>query len=327
MLLLIMGISVEWGIQVTIQQLHNFVTVAECGSINSASERLFISQQALRLSISSFEKKLGITLFIRTPRGTRLTEQGQAILEDAKRILSIVDGWQIHATQPLIEAETVEVLASTVVCNTVLTDVIKECHISYPALNIRLFHTRDDEMIATIGKNAIGVIGSAPTDIVSGKLRPFALKQNYAFDTFGEDYFYIYLNTSNPLVKKEYLTTDDLSELTLAAYPGEDSHFYYRHIHSYFKKPGAFFIEKQESIFQIIAEMEDVAAVFPRMAISNNSYVERGLITAMPVKNYSMPGVSCMLYPKPNKITPGQRLVAEMIRQRLEELLQQLNKS
>ncbi len=308
------------------QQLQNFVVVAECGSINRAAERLFISQQALRASINSLEQKLGFALLVRSSRGAQLTAAGQAVLEDARSILAISDGWRKYADPTLATPETVEVLASTVVCNTVLADVVKECRTRYPKLRIRFFHTRDDEMMATMDSNSIGVIGSAPESIIAERIHPFAQRTDLDFDMFGMDRFCIYLNSANPLAGRPYLTTGDLKGLTLAAYPGEDARFFYRSIHRYFSDAAPFFIEKQESIFQMIAEMEDVAGVFPHLAIFNNSYVERGLITALPVKNYPMPGLSCMMYPRHDRLTPGQRVVTAMIRNRLEELIDTLDR-
>ena len=54
------------------QQLRYLIAVAECGSINQAAERLFISQQSLRASIKSLEQKLGFALFNRSAKGMRL---------------------------------------------------------------------------------------------------------------------------------------------------------------------------------------------------------------------------------------------------------------
>ena len=139
-----------------------------------------------------------------------------------------------------------------------------------------------------------------------------------------KEYLCVYLNAASPLAKQEALTPEQLKDLTLVAYPGEDQRFFYRSIHRYFSDSPPFFIEKQESIFQMIAEMEDVAGVFPHLAIFNNRYVERGLITALPVKNHPMPGLSCVMYPKADQLTPGQRVVLALIQRRLEELLRLL---
>ncbi len=306
------------------QQLRYFVCVAECGSINRAAEHLFVSQQALRASINSLEQKIGFPLFVRSSKGMQLTEAGWTVLSDTEKILSIAEGWKQYACPPVTEPETVEVLASTIVCNTVLTDVVTECRAKYPNLRIRIFHTRDDDMLNALTARSIGVVGSAPESIVSNRLRPFAQNADLDMDVFGTDQFFVYLNSKNPLASLDALTTHQLSGLTLVAYPGEDQRFFYSPIHRHFSENPPFFIEKQESIFQIIAEMKDVAGVFPHLAVFNNYYVEQGCVTALPVRDYPMPGISCMMYPKRERITPGQNAVVTLIQQRLQALLRQL---
>lgn len=307
------------------QQLRYFIVVAKCGSINRAADRLFISQQALRSSINALERELGFPLFVRSSLGAQLTEQGAAILADAEQILAIADGWQRFAHPTITKPETVEVLASTISCNTVLTAVVKECRSAYPGLQIRFFHTRDDEMMATMTDRSIGIIASAPDTIIRTRLRPFSERLGLDVEAFGADRFCIYVNTANPLAKQRSVTTQQLRGLTLAAYPGEDQNFFYKFIHRYFSDTPPFFIEKQESIFQIISEMSDVAAVFPHLAIFNNRYVEQGLVTALPVEDYPMPGSCCLMYPKAETQTPGQQVVIGMIRRRLENLLRELS--
>ena len=58
-----------------IERLNYFVEVARVQSINSASESLHISQQALSQSMHSLEKELGVTLFKRSNKGIQLTEK------------------------------------------------------------------------------------------------------------------------------------------------------------------------------------------------------------------------------------------------------------
>lgn len=74
-----------------IERLNYFVEVARVQSINSASESLHISQQALSQSMHSLEKELGVTLFERSNKGIRLTEKGEEVLEAA---LVITDRWE-----------------------------------------------------------------------------------------------------------------------------------------------------------------------------------------------------------------------------------------
>ena len=43
----------------TLQQLKYLVTVAECGSISEAAQKLFISQPSLSAAIQNLEKEMG----------------------------------------------------------------------------------------------------------------------------------------------------------------------------------------------------------------------------------------------------------------------------
>src|SRR5579863_4232538 len=75
-----------------IRHLPYFVTLAEDGNFNRASERLGLSQSALTRRIQSLEEELGILLFARTHRTAKLTAAGQALFEDASRILAELRG-------------------------------------------------------------------------------------------------------------------------------------------------------------------------------------------------------------------------------------------
>ena len=55
-------------------QLETFIRVADAGSFNKAAEELFISPPAVIKQINLLEAQLGLTLFVRTHRGLKLTE-------------------------------------------------------------------------------------------------------------------------------------------------------------------------------------------------------------------------------------------------------------
>ena len=57
-------------------QLETFIRVADAGSFNKAAEELFISPPAVIKQINLLEAQLGLTLFVRTHRGLKLTEAG-----------------------------------------------------------------------------------------------------------------------------------------------------------------------------------------------------------------------------------------------------------
>ena len=72
--------------KVTLQQLHQIITIADCGSMNEAAKRLFISQPTLSTAVKELEKELGITLFARSNRGIVITPEGEEFLGYARAV-------------------------------------------------------------------------------------------------------------------------------------------------------------------------------------------------------------------------------------------------
>ncbi|MCI9442555.1 MAG: LysR family transcriptional regulator [Ruminococcus sp.] len=72
-------------------QLRYFAELAREQHYTNAAQRLNISQPSLSHAISQLEEELGIQLFEKIGRGTRLTEYGSEFLQCVKRSLSILD--------------------------------------------------------------------------------------------------------------------------------------------------------------------------------------------------------------------------------------------
>ncbi|MFW2438637.1 MAG: LysR family transcriptional regulator [Arenicellales bacterium] len=66
--------------------LQDVVTVAETGSLSAAARCLKVSQPTVGRRIGLLEQKLGAVLFTRTAQGLLLTELGESIIENAKRM-------------------------------------------------------------------------------------------------------------------------------------------------------------------------------------------------------------------------------------------------
>ena len=68
----------------TLQQILYALTIAECGSMNKASEKLFIVQPTLTSAIQELENELGLTIFLRTRKGVIPTPEGKEFLDDIR---------------------------------------------------------------------------------------------------------------------------------------------------------------------------------------------------------------------------------------------------
>ena len=72
----------------TLQQLHYVITIAKVGSMNKASEILYVSQPSLTSAVSELEKELDITIFTRSKRGVTLTNDGAEFLLYARQLFA-----------------------------------------------------------------------------------------------------------------------------------------------------------------------------------------------------------------------------------------------
>jgi DNA-binding transcriptional LysR family regulator len=71
-----------------LRKLRYFVAVAEEQHFGRAAQRLHIAQPVLSRQIRAFEHDLGVELFARDSRGTRLTSAGSQLLADARFLLA-----------------------------------------------------------------------------------------------------------------------------------------------------------------------------------------------------------------------------------------------
>ena len=67
------------------------VEVSNAGSLNKASEKLFVAVPNISRSIKELEADLGITIFERTSKGVELTAEGGEFIGYAKALLGQIE--------------------------------------------------------------------------------------------------------------------------------------------------------------------------------------------------------------------------------------------
>lgn len=124
----------------TLDQLSIFAEVADSGGFSAAARRLGRSQSVVSYAIANLEDQLQVKLFERHgTRQPRLTEAGAALLMDARRVLSGLDGLRARtrALQQGLEAEIVAAVDPTVPTQ-VLSRLLSAFEGNFPTVDIRL---------------------------------------------------------------------------------------------------------------------------------------------------------------------------------------------
>ncbi|MBB3974666.1 LysR substrate-binding domain-containing protein [Hansschlegelia beijingensis] len=72
-----------------VDQLRSFVAIVDTGSFTRAADVVFKTQSAVSMQMKRLEERVGRALFARDGRGVRLTEDGERLLDYARRIIHI----------------------------------------------------------------------------------------------------------------------------------------------------------------------------------------------------------------------------------------------
>ncbi len=76
---------------VTLDQLRALVAVVEQGSFSGAARKLKRVQSAISTAMANLEEQLGVRIWDRSTKVPKLTDEGQAVLASARRVLAEVD--------------------------------------------------------------------------------------------------------------------------------------------------------------------------------------------------------------------------------------------
>jgi DNA-binding transcriptional LysR family regulator len=123
----------------SLDQLRVFVAIADHGSFSEAARSLHRVQSAISSTVANLENALGVALFDRSGWKPRLTAHGEALLTDARAVLSRADQLKSRArglTQGL-EAE-LSVVVDVMFPMSQLVDLVGRFREVFPGVLLRL---------------------------------------------------------------------------------------------------------------------------------------------------------------------------------------------
>ena len=133
----------------SLQNLRYFVTVAELGSVTAAARRLYISQPSVSAAIKHLELMLGQQLFVRMPaRGVILTPAGERLLPQAHALLAQADDFQATAVAPGGKvAGTLRTACFVNLAPVYFADLLARFHSRHPWIKVRFRDGHQEDVL------------------------------------------------------------------------------------------------------------------------------------------------------------------------------------
>ena len=125
-----------------------FREVAETGNISAAAQNLYISQSAVSQSVKQLEGALQTRLFIRSPRGVTLTDDGQMLFEHVRSAMGLLEtGEEKLAQTRALQMGKLVIGASDTVTSQFLLPHLDSFHKKYPNIHIQIISGRSHKVL------------------------------------------------------------------------------------------------------------------------------------------------------------------------------------
>ena len=136
-----------------------FHEVATAKSISKAAENLLISQPAVTQSIKTLEDQLGGKLFIRTPKGVILTNEGEELYKYIKEGMNyFINGTNKFSSLKNLDSGVINIGATTVISEHYLMPYLDKFHTKYPNVDIKVHNDLTDNLIKELRNGNLDII-------------------------------------------------------------------------------------------------------------------------------------------------------------------------
>ena len=142
-----------------------FYIVANEKSISKGAEKLLISQPAVTASIKTLENELGGTLFIRTPKGVILTNEGLELYNYITEGMKyFINGANKFMSMKNLESGTINIGCTSTISEYYLINYLKEFHELFPNIDINITNDLTDNLIKLLRNGSIDIVISSIPD-------------------------------------------------------------------------------------------------------------------------------------------------------------------
>jgi DNA-binding transcriptional LysR family regulator len=253
---------------IELRELELFVAVAEELSFAKAARRVHLSQPPLSRHIQNLERKLSVTLLLRTTRTVQLTAQGAIFLDDARLVLRQADR-ALAAVRQAREGQLERVNIGFV--GALLDDgmiaFLRRFREQHPTCQVRLYDMQSPELITAVRDHVIdgAFLGTVPTKLPAG-FHSVAWKRPS---------LRVVMGSTHPLASRQQLDLKDLADESWVMISRRIAPAFHQHVNNLCSQEGfrprvTHESESQPVILAMVA-VEDAISLVPE-TVSKHSY-------------------------------------------------------
>lgn len=152
--------GVQW------RHLAYFLAVAEEGSVNAAAAALYLASSGVSHAIAELERQVGVTLFVRSRTGMRLTAAGHQMVGPARQALAAFDA-ALAAPGGVRQGATatLDVVSTLSLAQEPTATILGFLHRRHPAVQIHLNEPPGPSVSSTIDSVLAGTNQVAVTEL------------------------------------------------------------------------------------------------------------------------------------------------------------------
>ena len=200
---------------IELRQIRHFIAVAEERHFRRAAARLGITQPPLSQSVAGLEAAIGVELFDRSRRQIRLTEAGEAFLDQARAVMDAV-GQAVAAAREAAEGRRGRLRLAYVgtASYDLLPRLVASYREQYPQVAVEMAERTAAGQIAALrrGEADVGLIRLPVHE--TGDLR---------FETIDSEPFVVALPARHPLAVRDAIALAALAEEAFVMFPAREA--------------------------------------------------------------------------------------------------------
>ncbi|GFO62896.1 LysR family transcriptional regulator [Geomonas paludis] len=167
----------------SLRSLRILTAIASKGSFAAAAEQLCLTQSAISLQMKNLEEELGVPLFERTGRGTKLNLNGKLVVERAREILELYDGIKTELSPSAAIRGVLTLGAVPTVITGPLPPVLGRLRKDHQEMQVRLVSSLSAELVRQVQEGDL--------DAALTTEPPFAVPAQYQWRPYDEEPFFV----------------------------------------------------------------------------------------------------------------------------------------